>query len=123
MPLPRDCKAIGHKWVFKIKTTSSSEVTHYKGRLCAQGFSQKAGLNYNEIFSPIVRYDSIRTLLYVAAVNNLEIYQFDVKSAYLNSNIEEEIYMRAPEGLDVSTDNSVCKLNKALYGLKQAGRC
>lgn len=70
-----------------------------------------------------MRYDSVRTLLSVAAVNDLEIYQFDVKTAYLNSNLEEEIYMRAPEGLDVPNDNLVCKLNKALYGLKQAGRC
>jgi len=123
VPLPRDRTTIGHKWVFKVKTTSSDEITRYKARLCAQGFSQKAGVDYNEVFSPVVRYDSVRTLLSVAAVNDLEIYQFDIKTAYLNSNLKEEIYMRAPEGLSVPNDNSVCKLNKALYGLKQAGRC
>lgn len=79
--LPRGRKTIGYKWVFKVKTSSSGEAVQYKARLCAQGFSQKAGLDYNEIFSPVVRYDSVRTLLSVAAVNNLEIYQFDIKTA------------------------------------------
>ena len=121
--LPEGRRPIGHKWVFKIKTASSGEVSRYKARLCAQGFSQTAGTDYNEVFSPVVRYDSVRTLLSIAARYNLQIYQFDIKTAYLNSELDDEIYMRIPEGLNVVDNNLVCKLNKALYGLKQSGRC
>lgn len=112
--MPRDRKAIRHKWVSKVETTLSGKVIRSKARLCVQGFSQKFGVDYNEMFSPVAQYDSVRTLLSVAAVNDLEIYQFDIKTAYLNSNLKEEIYMSAYEGLDIPNNNSVCKFNKAL---------
>lgn len=121
--LPPDRKPIGSKWTFKIKYTASGEIARFKARLCAKGFAQKQGIDYTETFSPVVRYDSIRTLLAIAAQNNLRIRQFDVKTAFLNGILNEDVYMSLPEGLEVTNSNKVCKLNKALYGLKQASRC
>lgn len=95
----------------------------YKARLCAKGCSQKEGFDYDEIFSPVVRYDSVRILLAIAAQENLEIGQFDVKTAFINGQLREEIYMQLPDGLNVCNKNLVYKWQKALYGLKQSTRC
>lgn len=94
----------------------------YKARLVAKGYTQKYGINYNETFSPVVRYESIRMILALATARNLRLKQFDVRTAFLNGNLKEEIYMVQPEGYEGST-NRVCKLNRSLYGLKQASRC
>lgn len=123
VPLPENRKPIGHKWVFKIKDSSNVNKIRYKARLCAQGFSQQAGIDYDEIFSPVVRYESIRLLLAISVKENLKSIQFDVSTAYLNSNLKETTYMRVPDGLIVKDKNLVLKLNKAIYGLKQSGRC
>ena len=117
---PTGRKVIGCKWVYKIKRTPDGAPERYKARLCAKGFSQREGIDFNETFSPVVRYDSVRVLLALAAQNDYEISQFDIKTAFLHGELEEEIYMDLPEGMSGS---QVCKLNKSLYGLKQAPRC
>lgn len=123
VPLPPSCKPIGCKWVFKRKKCPTNNNIRFKARLCAKGFSQRAGIDFGEIFSPVVRYDSIRVLLAIAAHEDLEIGQFDVKTAFLYGKLEEDIYMQIPDGLDADRHEEVCKLNRSLYGLKQAARC
>lgn len=88
----------------------------------AKGFSQKQGIDFSETFSPVVRWDTIRTVLSVAACQKLKLTQFDVKTAFLYGNLSEEIYMVQPEGFHDGT-NKVCRLSKSIYGLKQAPRC
>ena len=89
----------------------------------AKGYSQKEGLDYKETFAPVAKFASIRTLLALAAHQDYEIHQMDVKTAFLNGDLDVEIYMRQPEGFVVAgQEELVCKLRKSLYGLKQAGR-
>lgn len=118
--LPKNKRAIGCKWVYKLKRDESGHVCTYKARLVAQGFSQKFGEDYDEVFAPVARSATFRILMSVAGVNNYHVKQFDVKTAFLNGDIEEEIYMRQPPGFENGTN--VCKLKKSLYGLKQAAR-
>lgn len=121
--LPKNRKALKAKWVFNIKRDKNGAVERYKSRLVAKGCSQKAGIDYKETFSPVVRYSSIRILLALAAELKLEIHQMDVVSAYLNGELKDEIYMEQPEQfIDPDSPHKVCKLKKGLYGLKQAGR-
>lgn len=115
-------KTISCKWVFSIKRKSNGEIDRYKARLCARGFTQIKGIDYEETFSPTVRYDSIRILLSIAAREKFEIQQFDVKTAFLYGELVEDIYMELPEGVQADP-GMICKLNKSLYGLKQASRC
>lgn len=110
------------KWVFSIKRDVDGKINRYKARLCARGFNQVPGIDYQQIFSPTTRYDSIRIIFSIAAKYNLEIQQFDVKTAFLNGDLEEEIYVEIPDGVLVDKSN-VLKLNRSLYGLKQASRC
>lgn len=118
--LPAGRRAIGCRWVFTIKDTSSPPL--YKARLVAQGFRQIHGIDYGETFSPVVRYESIRVLFALAAQFGLAIHQMDVTTAFLNGDLDEEIYMQVPDGVSASP-GMVCKLNKSLYGLKQAPLC
>lgn len=118
--LPEGRKAIDCKWVSKIKYKTNGSVNRYKARLCARGFTQRYGIDYRETYSPVVRMDSVRTLLAIAAQFDLDILQIDVKTAFLHGLLEEEIFMSQPEGF--AKGNYVCKLQKALYGLKQASR-
>ncbi|RVW85315.1 Retrovirus-related Pol polyprotein from transposon TNT 1-94 [Vitis vinifera] len=124
VPLPEGVKPVDCKWLFKIKDgISEDEPPKYKSRLVAKGFSQKEGIDYNEVFSPIVKHKSIRVLLAMVSVFNLELDQLDVKTAFLHGNLEEEIYMRQPEGfVDSEKSDHVCFLKKFLYGLKQSPR-
>lgn len=94
----------------------------FKARLVARGFSQQRGIDYQETFSPVVKFTSIRAILGIAATEKMQLKQFDVKTAFLYGDLSEEIYMRQPEGFSDGTDN-VCKLQKSLYGLKQSARC
>ena len=112
--VPSDRKPIGSRWVFATKSDG-----RFKARLVAQGFSQIYGVDYFETYSPTLRMDTLRILLAVAAFRDWEIHQVDVKTAYLEGDLEEEIYMRSPEGL-VGTE--FVRVDKALYGLKQSGR-
>lgn len=113
---------VDNKWIFKIKRNSDNSIERYKARLVARGFTQEYGVNYYETFSPVVRFTSIRMILAIAASKKMRLKQFDVKTAFLNGELNETIYMKQPLGF---TDGSekVCKLKKSLYGLKQSSRC
>ncbi|KAE8670544.1 hypothetical protein F3Y22_tig00112127pilonHSYRG00101 [Hibiscus syriacus] len=117
-------KPIGNKWVFKIKRNGNDQVERYRVRLVVKGYAQKEGIDFNEIFSPVVRLTTVRVVLAMCATLNLHLEQLDVKTAFLHGNLEEEIYMLQPEGFEEEEKkNLVCRLNKYLYGLKQAPRC
>ena len=119
--LPQGCKALGCKWIFKRKLKTDGSIEKHKARLVVQGFRQKEGLDFFDTYSPVTRITSIRMLIAIAALRNLEIHQMDVKTAFLNGDLEEEIYMKQPEGYIVpGQENKVCRLVKSLYGLKQA---
>lgn len=124
VPHPKRQKIVGCKWIFKRKEDSSGTArARYKARLVAKGFSQVEGIDYTEIFSPVVKHTSIRILLAIVALNNLELEQLDVKTAFLHGNLEEQIYMQQPEGFVVEgKEDHVCLLKKSLYGLKQSPR-
>ena len=122
--LPRERKAVGSRWVFRVKHHSDGGVERYKCRLVAKGYSQLYGADYDETFSPVVRFSSILTLLSFAIQNNLHVHQMDVVTAFLNGQLEEEIYMEQPEGyIKPGQEHLVCKLKKSIYGLKQSPRC
>ena len=122
--LPKGKKAIGCKWVYAQKEGfSSKNDICYKARLVAKSYAQKEGIDYNEVFSPVVKHSSIRILLALVAQFNMELVQMDVKTAFLHGDLEEEIYITQPNGFKVAgKENWVCKLNKSLYGLKQSPR-
>ncbi|KAL1201123.1 Retrovirus-related Pol polyprotein from transposon TNT 1-94 [Cardamine amara subsp. amara] len=122
--LPMGKKPIGCKWVFKKKYgVSDKEPLKFKARLVAKGYSQKEGVDYDEIFSPVVRHTSIRVVLGLVAFWDLHLEQMDVKTVFLHGNLEEEIYMKQPEGfVKPGEEKLVCKLKMSLYGLKQAPR-
>ncbi|KAJ4715159.1 Retrovirus-related Pol polyprotein from transposon TNT 1-94 [Melia azedarach] len=121
---PQDRKIVTCKWVYKKKEGETSvEGIKYKARVVARGFTQREGVDYNEIFSPVVRHTSIRLLLAIVAHQDLELEQLDVKTAFLHGELEEEIYMTQPDGFQVpGKEDYVCKLKKSLYGLKQSPR-
>ena len=118
---PKDRNIVGNRWVFTKKFDENGNLSKYKARLVAQGFSQGFIYDYSDTFSPVVRFDSFRLLVSIAAFHNHPIGQMDIKGAYLNGNLEEEIYMRQPKGCDDGTGR-VCRLKHTLYGLKQSGR-
>ena len=119
--LPKGKKMLKNKWVFRLK--NDGQTSRYKARLVVKGFGQKKGVDYDEIFSPVVKMSSIRVVLGMAASLNLEIEQLDVKTAFLHGDLEEEIYMEQPQGFkEKKKEHLVCKLRKSLYGLKQAPR-
>jgi hypothetical protein len=119
--LPPGKTTIGCKWVYKIKTHSDGSLERYKTRLVAKGFTQEYGIDYEETFAPVARLTSVRSLIAVAATRQWNLYQMDVKNAFLNGDLLEEVYMQPPPG-STYPPNKVCKLQRALYGLKQAPR-
>ena len=122
--LPKGRKAVGSKWVFKLKVGPDGMVHRHKARLVAQGFSQKYGLDYDETFSPVVRFESLRTVIALAVQNGLKLHQMDVTTAFLNGELDEEVYMKQPEGFaEKGQEDLVCKLKRSIYGLKQSPRC
>ena len=119
--LPPGSKAIGCTWVFKKKLKLYGSIDKYKVRLVAKGFTQKKGIDYFDIYSPVFRITTIKILIALASIHNLVIHQIDVKTVFLNGDLDEEIYMEQPEGFIVKgQEHKVCKLVKSLYGLKQA---
>lgn len=119
--LPAGRKAIDCKWVYKVKRNATGAIERYKARLVIKGYSQVKGIDYDETYSPVARYASIRLLLAMSAKFNLIIQQMDAVTAFLQGELTEEIYMRQPEGFD-DDSGKVCRLKRALYGLKQSSR-
>ena len=110
---------VGCKWIYKIKTRSDGSIERYKARLVANGFTQEYDIDYEETFAPVARISSVCALLAVAAARKWDLFQMDVKNAFLNGELSEEVYMQPPPGLSVDL-NKVCHFRRALYGLKQA---
>ena len=120
--LPKGRKALKNKWVFKLKS-DDEKLLKYKTRLVVKGFGQNQGIDFDEIFSLVVKMCSISVILGLTASMNLELEQLVVKIAFLHGDLDEEIIMEQPEGFKVKgKENMVCKLKKSLYGLKQASR-
>jgi len=121
VPQPKGRKVVGSKWVLRIKCGPDGQVQKYKARIVAQGFTQVKGLNYDQTFAPVVKLSTFRAILAIAVQQNLTIHQMDVKAAYLNGKLKEEIHMEAPPGLEIP-EGMVLRLNRAVYGTKQGGR-
>ena len=122
--LPENRDTIGCKWIFKIKRNADGSIDRYKAHLVAQGYSQKEGIDFEETFSPVARFTSIRTMLEIANELDLEVHQMYVQTAFLHGKLSEEIYMEQPRGYEkAGNENLVCKLERGLYSLKQASRC
>ncbi|GKA34493.1 zinc finger, CCHC-type containing protein [Tanacetum coccineum] len=118
--LPPGCKPLGCKWIFKRKMKFDGTIDKFKARLVIQGFRQKEGIDYFHTYAPVTRITTIRLLLDLAAIHNLVIHQMDVKTSFLNGDLDEEVYMKQPEGfVTPGNEHKVCKLVKSLYGLKQ----
>ncbi|KAG8486207.1 hypothetical protein CXB51_019494 [Gossypium anomalum] len=125
MPLPVGRRAVGCKWISKVKRNDDGSVARYKGRLVVKGYLQEAGINFHETFSPVVKPTMIRVVLAIAVSLGWSLRQVDVNNAFLNGDLSEEIYMVQPLGFEQQGSNGqqlVCRLRKALYGLKQAPR-
>ena len=122
--LPVGRKPLPCKWVFQYKYVFGSEKPKYKARLVAKGFKQEHGVEYNEIFSPVVKMTTLRLLLRVVAIKDLELEQLNVKTAFLHGDLEEDIYMSQPADFTTMWEEShlVCRLKKTLYNLKQVSR-
>eukprot|EP00253_Pinus_taeda_P014092 PITA_14092 len=121
--LPKDRKTVGCKWVFKLKRGVNDTEDRYKVRLVAKGFSRKVGIDFHEIFSPVVQIVSITIVLALVPFLDLELQQLDVKTAFLHGDLDEEIYMEQLEGfVQHRNEKFICRLKKSLYGLKQSPR-
>ena len=120
MTLPQGKKVVGCRWIFTVKLDSNGNIDRYKARLVAKGYTQKYGIDYGDTFAPVAKMNTIRILISIAANENWPLKQFDVKNAFLNGYLEEEVYLEPPPGINCS--GKVCKLKKALYGLKQSPR-
>ena len=120
---PENYPVIGTKWVFRNKLDEHGIIIRNKARLVAKGYNQEEGIDYEETYAPVARLEAIRMLLAYASIMNFKLYQMDVKSAFLNGLIQEEVYVEQPPGFEIpDKPNHVYKLQKALYGLKQAPR-
>jgi transposase InsO family protein len=122
---PKGVTPIQSKWTYRVKLNADGTVNKLKARLVAKGYTQEEGKDFNETYAPVAKFTTIRTMLAIAAAKNMNVNQADIKTAYLNAQIEEEIYMEQPEGYEVKGPQGqklVCKLSKSIYGLKQAGR-
>jgi len=118
---PKDAKIIGSKWVFKLKKDEEGKIIRYKARLVALGYNQEFGMDYHEVFAPVVKQTTLRTLLTIAGRDKLQVRHYDIKNAFLNADLTETIYMRQPKEYEVKgKEHYVLKLNKSIYGLKQS---
>jgi hypothetical protein len=123
VPRPQGNSVVTSKWIYKVKHAADGNVEKFKARLVARGFSEKEGIDYDQIFSPISRYTSIRIIISLALVLNWELHQNDIKTVFLNGEVEEEVYIKKSVGFVIHGNEShVCKFNKSLYGLKRALR-
>ena len=116
---PKDHKSIGVEWIYKTKLNEKGEVDRYKARLVVKGYKQKYGIDYQEVFAPVIRLEIVRLVLAIAAQYNWKVYHIDVKSAFLNGNHEEDVFIDQPqEYVKKGEEYKVCHLKKALCGLK-----
>lgn len=120
---PRGTKPIGLKWEFKIKRDAEGNITRHKARLVAKGYVQHAGMDFDEVFTPVARLESVRFLLAIAAHHGWTVHHLDIKSAFLNGDLVEEVYVEQSPGFSIrGKERKVYRLHKALYGLRQAPR-
>lgn len=119
---PQHEKVLDNRWLFKIKRNPDGSAARYNARLVARGFRQEQGIDYEDTFALVCRYESIRILLTIAASKEYKIVHVDVKAAFLYGTLKETVFMEQPEGF-IESEGLVCKLQKSLYGLKQAHRC
>ncbi|GAU43783.1 hypothetical protein TSUD_378080 [Trifolium subterraneum] len=122
VPLPPHKKAIGCKWIFRVKENPDGSINKYKARLVAKGFLQTPGFDFTETFSPVIKPVTIRIILTLVVTYKWSVQQIDINNAFLNGVLQEEVYMTQPAGFEQSDKSLVCKLHKSLYGLKQAPR-
>ena len=123
MDLPPSCKPLSFIWVFKRKRKVDGSIEKYKEKLVIKGYKQTEGLDYFDTYSLVMRINSIMMVLAIATLRNLEVHQIDVKTTFLNGELDAEIYMEQPEGFSAPGQKmKVCKLVKSLYGLKQASK-
>ena len=123
--VPRESRrnVVGNKWVFKMKRNSDDTISRFKARLVAQGFSQETGVDYDEVFSPVVKHTTIRVILAIIRTY-LSVHQLDMKTAFVNEDLEEETFMKQPEGfVDEAHPEWVCPLLRSLYGMKHGSSC
>lgn len=119
---PADVTPIPVKWVYKVKRDGSGRIERFKARLVAKGFRQQEGIDYNEVYAPVSKYSTFRTLMSMAAAEDLEVHQLDIKTAFLQGELAELVYIEQPQGYEEGSSDMCCLLNKAIYGLKQAPR-
>ena len=123
VPRPKDKNVIGTKWIFKNKLNENGDVIRNEVRLVYKGYAQQEGIDFEETFAPVARLEAIRMFLALSSFQNFKVFQINMKSAFLNGDLDEEVYIEQLDGLTLGNDPKlVCRLKKALYGLKQALR-